>query len=84
MASNQYTVTPHPVESLSHGSNRERSPSPRSNHGGITNLDTMRTNPELHCVPATMLDGEVPSYEDFLAMRRDRMAARIRSWFDQL
>jgi hypothetical protein len=34
------------------------------------------------CIPDEMLDGHVPSYDDFLERRRQLTAAKIRSWFE--
>ncbi len=63
---------------------REQCESGPLRYGGITDLAQMRANLELHCVPHSMLDGDIPSFEDFLAMRRVLMADRIRGWFDAL
>lgn len=53
-------------------------------YGGITDLDEMRANFRMSCVPETMLDGVIPTYETFLAERRKLMAERIRTWFEAL
>ena len=37
-----------------------------------------------NCVPVSLLDGEIPDYDDFLAARRKLMALRIRAWFEAL
>jgi hypothetical protein len=31
-----------------------------------------------------MLDGEIPSFDDFLEQRRQLMAAKIRDWYQTL
>lgn len=53
-------------------------------YGGITDIDAMRRNLEAHCIPATMLEGVVPSLEDFLEQRRGLMALKIKRWFESL
>jgi len=32
----------------------------------------------------SLLNGEIPGYDDFLAARRELMALRIRDWFNAL
>ncbi len=53
-------------------------------YGGITSEAEMRANLRANCVPESMLDGEIPTYDDFLAERRRLMAQRIRTWFETL
>ncbi len=53
-------------------------------YGGITDEATLRANFRMHCIPDSMLDGDVPSYEDFLGARRSLMAAKLRTYFERL
>ena len=53
-------------------------------YGGITCDDEMRANLHRHCIPDSMLDGEISSYDDFLHERRKLMASRIKAWFETL
>lgn len=53
-------------------------------YGGITSEAEMRANLRANCVPESMLNGEIPTYDDFLAERRRLMAQRIRTWFETL
>jgi hypothetical protein len=53
-------------------------------YGGITDAGRLRENYAQNCLPASLLDGEVPDYDDFLAERRDLMALRIKEWFEVL
>lgn len=53
-------------------------------YGGITNPNQLRENYAQNCLPASLLDGEVPDYEDFLVERRRLMALRIKEWFEVL
>lgn len=53
-------------------------------YGGITDPDTLRQNFEENCLPLSLMHGEVPDYETFLAERRRLMALRIKKWFEAL
>ncbi len=52
--------------------------------GGITDLADLRANLRMSCIPDTMLDGDVPGYDDFLEQRRRLMALKIKQWFEVL
>ncbi|MCE5187450.1 MAG: DUF262 domain-containing protein [Planctomycetaceae bacterium] len=56
----------------------------KKKYGGITDELEMRKNLTMNCLPESLLDGEVPEYEDFLEQRRFLMAQRIRTYFDAL
>jgi len=56
----------------------------RKHYGGITDPARLRENFEQNCLPAALLDGKVPAYDDFLAERRRLMASRIKKWFEVL
>ena len=56
----------------------------RKKYGGITSADDLRANLRVHCLPESLLDGEIPAYEDFLEERRKLMAQRIKTWFEAL
>lgn len=53
-------------------------------YGGIVDRAALEENLAQNCVPQILLDGEVPSFGDFLAARRKLMALRIRTWFEAL
>lgn len=53
-------------------------------YGGITDEAVLRANFRMHCIPESMLDGDVPSYDDFLNARRVLMAAKLRTYFERL
>lgn len=53
-------------------------------YGGITDRETLERNFEENCLPTSLLDGQVPDYETFLAERRRLMSLRIKHWFDVL
>ena len=38
----------------------------------------------MSCLPESLLDGEIPDYDDFLEERRKLMAQKIKSWFEAL
>jgi hypothetical protein len=50
-------------------------------YGAITDLIEMKANLEMHCLPSSLLDGEIPAYDDFLLMRRKLMAQKMKSYF---
>lgn len=56
----------------------------KTRYGGITDPSEMRVNLRVHCVPESMLDGAIPSYDDFLNERRKLMAQKIKTWFQAL
>ncbi len=56
----------------------------KKKYGGITDLDEMRANLRMHCLPESLLDGEIPAYDDFLGARRKLMAQKIKVWFEAL
>ncbi len=53
-------------------------------YGGITDMGEMRQNLETNCLPIDLLDGRVPTFDDFLEERRHLMAAKIRQFFEIL
>ncbi len=53
-------------------------------YGGITNLDEMKENLRMNCIPEDMIDGNVPTYDEFLERRRQLMAAKLRTYFQML
>jgi hypothetical protein len=53
-------------------------------YGGITAETELRANLRAHCLPESLLDGDVPEYEEFLAQRRVLMAKKIKNWFGSL
>jgi hypothetical protein len=53
-------------------------------YGGITNAADLKANLRTHCLPETMLDGQIPHYDAFLEERRRLMALKIKQWFEVL
>jgi hypothetical protein len=53
-------------------------------YGGIVDDHEMRANFEMSCLPASLLEGVIPSYDDFLEQRRKLMALKIKRWFEVL
>jgi hypothetical protein len=51
-------------------------------YGGITNPAELRANLRMSCVPETLLDGQIPAYDDFLNERRKLMALKIKTCID--
>jgi hypothetical protein len=53
----------------------------KKKYGGITDLADLKANLRMHCVPGSLLDGEIFGYDDFLEERRQLMALKIKQWF---
>lgn len=56
----------------------------RKKYGGITEEAELRANLRANCIPESMLDGAIPTYDDFLEERRHLMALKIKTWFEAL
>jgi hypothetical protein len=56
----------------------------KKKYGGITDATDLRGNLRMSCLPESFLDGEVPTYDDFLDERRKLMARKIKVWFETL
>lgn len=56
----------------------------KKKYGGITERDELRANLRMSCLPESLLDGEIPAYDDFLEERRKLMAQKIKAWFEAL
>ena len=53
-------------------------------YGGITDKEKLRKNYAAHCLPASLADGIVPEYDDFLDERRRLMGLYLKKWFEEL
>jgi hypothetical protein len=53
-------------------------------YGGITDLDELRANFQMNCIPLSLLDGEPMEYPAFLEERRRLMALKIKAWIHAL
>ena len=53
-------------------------------YGGITDRKELRANLRMSCLPESLIDGVIPSYDDFLGVRRALMAQKIKTWFEAL
>lgn len=53
-------------------------------YGNITDLDELRENLRMHCIPLGCEQMTVVAYPDFLAERRKLMARKIRTYFEEL
>ena len=56
----------------------------KKKYGGITNKADLSANLRANCIPEAMLNGEIPSHDDFLEKRRRLMPLKIKSWFEAL
>lgn len=52
--------------------------------GGIDNYDEMLENFNMNCIPGSLLHGENIPYDEFIRMRRNLMARKIRDYFQTL
>ncbi len=53
-------------------------------YGGITDPKELRANLAMSCLPETLLDGDVPAFDEFLDARRKLMAGKIKTYFEGL
>lgn len=53
----------------------------KKKYGGITDEQGLLANLRANCIPESLLDGSLTSYEDFLEERRKLMALKIKAWF---
>ncbi len=56
----------------------------KKRYGGITDAADLRANLKMSCLPESLLDGQIPSYDDFLEERRKLMSLKIKTWFEAL
>lgn len=56
----------------------------KKKYGGITDIEDVRNNLRMSCLPESLLNGEIPDYDDFLEQRRKLMALKIKTWFETL
>lgn len=56
----------------------------KKKYGGITDATELRANLRMSCLPESLLDGGIPTYDDFLEARRKLMAQKIKVWFEAL
>ena len=53
-------------------------------YGGITDLPSLQANLQTSCLSESLLDGEIPEYDDFLEERRRLKALKIKNRFGAL
>lgn len=56
----------------------------KKRYGNIDHIEDLRRNLEMNCVPEEIFSMTVSDYPEFLRMRRQLMAARIRKYFELL
>lgn len=56
----------------------------KKKYGGITDATELRANLRMSCLSESLLDGGIPTYDDFLEERRKLMAQKIKVWFEAL
>ena len=55
-----------------------------SKYGRITSKEDLAENFAMNCIPSSLLEADIPSYDDFLVERRHLMASRIKLYFETL
>ena len=55
-----------------------------SAYTNLTSLDALQENLRINCIPDGFAEMDCSDYDRFLDCRRKLMAARIRSWFENL
>lgn len=56
----------------------------KQKYGGINDEAELRANLKMNCVPEALIDGTIPSFDEFLDERRRLMARRIQAYFGGL
>lgn len=54
------------------------------NYGAITDMDTLKANLAANCVPEAIFDMDEARFDEFLKARRQRMAEKIRGYYEGL
>lgn len=52
--------------------------------GGIDSIEELKENFEMNCVPAYMLEGNIPEFDVFLKDRQKLMAKKIKKYYETL
>jgi hypothetical protein len=56
----------------------------KKKYGGIDSIDELNQNLKVHCIPSSIFDMNVHSYEEFLAERRKLMSLRMKEYYSNL
>ena len=56
----------------------------KKKYGGISNLDEMKQNFAMNCIPEAMMNGSALDYDAFLEQRRKLMAVKMQTYFKTL
>ncbi len=52
--------------------------------GGITDIEELKKNLKMNCIPDGIESMKIDDYDDFLELRRKLMSSKIKSYFNQL
>jgi len=55
-----------------------------SHYGAITEINDLRENFQMHCLPEGMEEMNIENYDDFLQKRRQLMAQKMEEYYQQL
>ena len=53
-------------------------------YGGIDNIEELRINFQMNCIPEYMLEGNIPDFETFLSDRQKLMAKKLKIYYEKL
>jgi len=53
-------------------------------YGGIDSHDELKENFRMNCIPECFVNGEIPSFEDFISKRQKLMADKIRKYYEAI
>ncbi len=53
-------------------------------YGGISDLEELKENLRMNCIPEVILDGQIKDYDAFLMQRWKLMATKIKAYFQTL
>jgi hypothetical protein len=56
----------------------------KKRYGGITDIEQLRENLRVHCIPEGIENMQIENYDGFLSARRQLMAQRIKEYFSML
>ena len=53
-------------------------------YGGISDIEELRMNFQMNCIPEYMIEGNIPDFETFLSDRQKLMAKKLKTYYDKL
>jgi hypothetical protein len=56
----------------------------KNKYGGITDIEQLRENLRVHCIPEGIENMQIEDCDEFLSARRQLMPQRIKEYFSML